>query len=207
MLNLMIDLESFGLEDDAVITQIGCVAFDDNYSEISMFNQPVSIVDGLLNGFSITPSTLEFWGKELKKNSWSQDVVKDLFYSEVSCKDAADGLHRWLNKTFGDEQFGIWANGILFDINKADYFLKRFGFKALTERTRYNNVEDLRTLRKTTQRINKSGLEKVEKVLRAKYADNVHNAVFDCQYQIELLQACLSILETSNHFNTKGETE
>lgn len=206
MLSLMIDFESFGLATDAVLTQIGCAAFDsETYEVVAKFNQPISVVDGLLHGFSITPSTLDFWGKELKKNSWDADTVDTLFYSKVPVSEAAKRFHKWLDETFEGNNFNIWANGILFDVPKADYLLKRFGYVELTERTRYSNVEDLRTLRKTCQRINRKGMDKIESILRAKYKDNVHNAMYDCYYQIELLQACMTVLKTSNHFNTKGE--
>jgi hypothetical protein len=203
----MLDLETFGLDDDGLIFQIGAVAFDDDYNIVSEFNQSLSIVDGLLNGFTITPSTLDFWKRELKGNTWTQDQIFELFHSDVKCKEAAENFHGWIEEVTEGKQFQLWANGILFDVPKADNLLKRFGFKSLTDRTRYSNIEDLRTLRKTTRRINPKGLEKVESVLRAKYKENVHNAVFDCHYQIELFQACMSILQTSNHFNTKGEED
>ena len=178
MLNLMIDLESFGLDDDAVLTQIGCVAYNDRFEIYSTFDQSISVVDSLLNGFSITPSTLEFWKRELASNNWDDSVIDDMFYSKVPCVEAAALFDDWLKNTFEDEPFMIWANGVLFDINKANFFLNRFGFKNLTDRTRYSNVEELRTLRKMTKRMDDDSLHKFETKLRAKYKSNVHNAVY-----------------------------
>ena len=206
MLNIMVDLESFGLDDDAVLTQIAMVAFDEEYQTIEIFNKTVSVVDSLLDGFSITPSTLEFWRNELKKNDWDESVVQDLFHSKLKPAQVAREVHRWIEKVTEGKQFVIWANGMLFDIPKIDKFLERYGFKSMTDRTRYSNTRDLRTLRLVTKAINKDGLAKVEDMLRAKYSGHVHNAVYDCLYQIELTQACMSILQTTNHFNTKGQT-
>jgi len=187
MLSLMADTETLALEDNAVILQIGLIAFDGDFNVVGQLDVKLDIASSLMDGFVSNPDTAsKFWGNQ------SASVVRSVMYDQprLPPKDAARVVDQWLKDTFKGE-FTIWANGILFDIPKLDKFMTRYGLKTISSRTKYNRVYDFRTLRTTAQQLYPENVKHAESIMINQLQ---HNALADCMWQVGLMSAIMSIL-------------
>lgn len=181
--NYMIDLESLGLESDAIITQIAVLEFDNEYNETGHLSIRPSVVEQLLAGRSTTESTIQFW------NNQPTELVSKMF-SEPTM-DAGDIMDHFLrfinfNKRDGSE---LWANGMLFDINMMDSYLMQFMGDpncTLQGMFQYNKILDLRSI----IRLEKVHLKENYKKLKDSIEVNgiLHDALADCRWQLEILR-------------------
>lgn len=187
MLSLMADTETLALHDNAVILQIGLVAFDENFNIVGQLDMRLDIASSLMDGFESDPKTArDFWGKQ------PAEVTRSVMYDQprLPPKDAARVIDRWMKETFKGE-FTICANGILFDIPKLDKFMTRYGMKGISERTKYNRVYDFRTMRSVAKQLFPKELEHAESIM----VNNMqHNAISDCMWQIGMMDAIMAIL-------------
>lgn len=187
MLNLMIDLETLGIDDNSVILQVGLVTFDKNFTPQKQLNMKIDIASSLLDGFTTEVSCArDFWAKQ------PAHVIRSVMHDNprLPPKDAANVISKWLDTHLPDE-FTIWAHGILFDVPKLDKLLTRYGQKSLTSRTKYNRILDLRTLTKTVNQIAPKKLAHAQSLMGNA---NEHDAIADCHYQIAMASACMAIL-------------
>ncbi len=103
-MDIMIDIETFGLSPKGVIASIGAVSFgggespilDSFYTNLRTDNQ----------GRMITPSTIEWW---LQQSKEAQEAL--LEQPKVSIDSALKSLASFVRKA--DR---IWANGVSFDL-------------------------------------------------------------------------------------------
>ncbi len=188
MYQVMIDLETLGLDDNAVIVQIAFVIFDPNFNIINELDIKLDVTMSLLDGFEADRNTAhKFWAKQDKK------VIEEVFFSQprLAPRNAAQLIDKWLKSAIGDQQFAIWANGILFDVPKIDGFMNRYGFKPITARTRYNLVYDLRSIMATGKQLHPEAMEAAKKLHNQ---GSLHNALHDCYYQINMLKSTMDCL-------------
>lgn len=187
MLGLMIDIESLALEDNALITQIGFVVFDEDYNPVGDLCVNLDITAGLLDGFDVNPDTLKFWRGQNK------DVVNSVMYAQprLTPRVAAQLIDKWIKDTFKGENFIIWANGLLFDIPKIDGLMRRYGLKPVTDHTRYNKIQDFRTVRQTAKDLHPIHFDHMQTIITN---DSLHNALADCYWQLETLAGVMQIL-------------
>lgn len=197
-IGVMLDLETLGLDDDAVILQIALTPFDKNFNQnpsgIPSFNETISVVQSLIEGFTVTQGTLNFWKEQLTKT----DVHSKLFEGVNFPQKVANLLSEWLKEYFDNEYFDIWSNRILFDIPKVDGLLKKYDLQPLTAWTKYNRIYDFPGYVDSATLIYPNGVETYKRFLNGKYGNLVHNALADCDYQIDLLKFCYTVMTNAH---------
>jgi len=199
MFNLMIDLESLALDNNAIIPQIGFLIFDEHYLPCGELCVNIDITSSLMDGFNVDPKTIKFWRDQ------DTAVVNSVLYSEPRLKPrlAAQLIDKWIKDTFKGEDFMIWANGILFDVPKIDNLMTRYGLSPLTSHTRYNNIHDFRTLRNTAKALYPAQYEHANSIIKN---ESTHNALADCYWQLETLGAIMQILSGDYHLVKQNES-
>lgn len=194
MINVMVDIETLGVGKNPVILQIGIVLFNEKFQHIGHLNLHVDTVESILEGYEVESGAVKFWKDQ---GSGLRDSVIATSANDISGmtpQHAAASINRFLGKNVKGD-FTIWANGILFDIPKIDNLLEKFGYKSLTDRTRYNLVYDTRTLYSAAKQINLEAFEHAKSLCNSD--GNAHNALADCAWQIGMLSATMSILSGS----------
>jgi hypothetical protein len=194
MLNLMTDIETLGLERDAVIMQIAAIAYNDQYEVVSDFNSFVNIPAQMLHGATTTPSTITFWNKEIEQGRVDETRRSQLFNSDADPHKVAKRFSYWMVDQVPD-QFIIWANHLLFDVSKLDNFMTTYGQKAFSEHTRYNKIEDLATLKYACNQINPELTKKMLDTMYKENAGTLHDGMDDCLFQMEIHKRYLNILK------------
>ena len=101
MNNIMFDLETLGLNDDAAILSIGAVKFDHNYIT-DEFYVKISLESSLLANLSVDASTIKFW---LSQPSAARN---EAFSGTEPLHMALLSLIHWADFDNIDE---VWTNG------------------------------------------------------------------------------------------------
>lgn len=195
----MVDTETLGKGDDAVVTQVGIVPYDVKTFEIlGKFSRYVSVVDGIFHGGTVDPDTVAFWKKEMDKQGWDANTRDEAFYNGYSIKDTAEEIQQFIDTTVYDygREFLIDAQGILFDIPKIDRLMVAGGQKSFTSQTRYNRVEDCRSIVNWLERLFPDVVKGIRKETLKHF--NAHDAVGDCLIQIEILSECYKFVSELN---------
>lgn len=172
-IHVMIDLETLGMNESAVVLSIGAVAFspsglgDEFYIEINPDKYPGTV----------DLSTVQFWMEQERKGT------KCPIYGTASMQEALIELGAYLSNLC-QGQFGklvIWANGTDFDLPKLCYM---HGKNNNVIPWTYNAVRDTRTIYKLFSVYG-------TKPDRAGH----HNALADAKWQAEYLTSILKNLQ------------
>jgi hypothetical protein len=119
-IDVMLDLETIGLCDNAVITQLSAVAFSmDDGTIHDTFNEHIGIRNSVQKGLKIDGSSMEWWFKQPNKNY--EDVFIKAMTSDIKLEDILVKFTTWLKSL--KEQYGldyksgvnVWGNGALAD--------------------------------------------------------------------------------------------
>ena len=105
---LMLDLETLGNSNNAVITQIGAVVFNTENGIVDQFHiriDPQSCVDA---GLKMDVSTVLWWMKQSDAARAEFDKV------QISLDAALKGFAEFCKRTI-DKDSGVWGNGVSFD--------------------------------------------------------------------------------------------
>lgn len=141
-INIVLDLETLGLSEDAAIIQIGCVVpLFDQYKIpgiIPTFETTISYEVALSSEFAKDHSTLEWWEKQ--PNSTRLNV----FSGQNSYEDALDQFKFWL-ETIKSKGLTprIWGRGPEFDNRLLEYTLFCYNMGGLWN---FRDNHSLRTL-------------------------------------------------------------
>lgn len=107
----MIDIETWGTDNDAVIVSLGAVKFDPSLASDSMiadqFYVAIDPESCMHYKLSVTASTLKWWmdpARDKPRNDWIESEKVDL-------ATALDGFSQW----YGDKSLPTWGNGATFD--------------------------------------------------------------------------------------------
>ena len=130
--HIMIDIETLGIEDNAVILSVGVVVFncegdlDGLYIELPAQPQ-------MDKGRTVTASTLKWW--------MSQDTEMPL-KNESDIMSGVHKLHKYFTLAY-EQGLPVWAHGTTFDITKLQSLFKDFGYD-----TPWNfwDIRDCRTI-------------------------------------------------------------
>jgi len=131
----MIDLETLGLDRDAVFFEIGAVFFDDTQI-ILKSDIRIDVVDALCHGLTINPKTVEWWKDRERTGMKIPHTLRSgltLLYSTM--------------KEMGVTE--VWANSPSFDLEKLKYAGNLLGIDAPW---RYSMERDFRTIRKVYEK-------------------------------------------------------
>jgi hypothetical protein len=176
MTDIMVDLETLSVRNNAIILTIGAIKFDRNkilpksisdIPEEKMFYKRIKISSCEKIGLHRDSETENWWKKQ------HPDAYKEAFGFETDRIDIKNALKDF-SKWFGFSTY-IWGNGSIFDITILSEAYLRCN---LPVPWKFYNVRDLRT---------------ILDVCDIRHEDNntnKHNALYDCFFQIKDIQKC-----------------
>lgn len=110
MLDVMLDLETMGVESDAAIIAIGAVEFDMTTLELGQpFYAVVDFKSSIQAGCSITPETVMWWMQQ------SDEARKAVHTGGIHLNTVLSGFSKWLRGCGEHKYLRIWGNGANFD--------------------------------------------------------------------------------------------
>lgn len=161
---VMLDLETLGNGNNAVIIQISAIVFNPITQEtFNEFNVTINPDTSLKYGMEIDISTIEWW---IEKS----DTYKNIKKNRVSIEEALDKFSNFY-KSYANN-CDVCGNGVAFDNVILRNAYRKTGKKCPWH---YRNDFDLRTLRKLYGK----DIEIAEGA-----RGEAHNAIDDCKYQI-----------------------
>lgn len=108
--HIMIDIETLGTDDNAVVTSIGAVAFDeDSVDTEAGFTCNLNIQQQLDVGRKITRDTLLFWLKQ------APETLRATLSSPISVKAALSNMTSWA-RVSTPPHVCVWGKGPSFDM-------------------------------------------------------------------------------------------
>ena len=169
--HIMIDLETWGTSDDAVITEIGAVAFTpgDTSAEPDEFHVCVSPI-GQVQNFKrkIDEDTVMWWMNPERAEAWARWVNTLKF----DLPTTLEGFQLWMERH--DKDARVWGNGVGFD-----NVILRSAYHGTGQQVpwKWYNDRCFRTLK---------SLAPVQ--LKPSRAGTHHNALDDARHQVNWLQ-------------------
>jgi len=191
-IDIMLDLETIGLCDNAVITQLSAVAFSfsNNIPFLDEFNQHIGIKNSIQKGLKIDGASMEWWFKQPEQ--LYKDVFLSAMLSDVPLDSVLNNFTSWIKKlkeTHGLDHktnINVWGNGALAD-NK--WIRQAYNVCNLDAPWGFYEDRDVRTLVELGKRFFDYDYKKVT------FNGTAHNALDDCKHQIKY---CMEIYQTFN---------
>ena len=173
MIQVMLDLETFGTRPTSAIVSIGAVKFTVADGIIDKFKVNLDPRDAKSYGMTYDKDTLEWWATQSKdaRSGWSKDSV-----------DYLTGIKTFLS-WYGDEEIPTWSKGKIFDFPMLEHSIKTLN---LPVPWKYSKVNDYRTLINAFK-INDFKLKQKGSI--------THDSLVDCIEQTKVLIPILSALE------------
>lgn len=169
--NIMIDIETLSLKDNAVVLSIGAQRFN---TDGSLFDEGVIIYPNVQEQVdkvrSVDYNTIKWWMNN------SKEAINKTFV-DTNKQTTLEESERLLSAYLNYYDSIIWANGLLFDIN----ILKNL-FPYVFSNVKYGNFRDYRTIVKMFPH------------LLTNDNDVAHSALDDCRYQIDKLHKSWTLI-------------
>lgn len=182
----MLDIETLGLKDDALIFQIAAASFDIRTGEIK---DTINIVADISKQekINVEPDTLKFWA--VHNSELFKELLNRGSLFSPPPKGALKEFAKWL-KSYDKESTYLWGNGIMFDNRKIAHQLEAMGEEYPIT---YRNDRDVRTLVELASI--KTGIESRKLKDSFKQRDyEIHDAMEDVKYQIDFTVGCFNLL-------------
>lgn len=209
-MNLMIDVETYALDDNAVILSAGMSLCDRDWNEVDSFYINIDVDEQIEAGRNIDENTVEWWSRQSPRaiaTIWNNPE-----HRQVSPETAASEILAFIDRCksrFGAKNILYWGNSAEFDVNKINTFL----FDFVTE-----IIDDVidgyyKRCFKTTRDICESYFG-----IRYSREDVLHDALADARQQCEFMKRLKSyspivkpVIETAetvrDQMNNKTNTE
>lgn len=179
IIDVMLDLETLGLGNSPVISQISAVVFDIRTGEcFEEFNVKVSPQSCVALGLNIDAGTVEWWLKQ------DQAVLNNVIVKSITegsdIKKTLQAFSTFLElskKAHEAKELRLWGNGTLAD-NK--WIESAFDLAKLPKPFKYWEHSDVRTLVDLGRRITGQDVKK-----EITFIGEKHNAIDDCKHQIK----------------------
>jgi len=166
-MNLMIDIETLGIDPKAPVLSIGAVYFDKDgtYSEFYINLDVHHQIDSGLRKFDA--STIKWWmGQE--------DAAKKVFKeTAIPVEQALRQFVNFIETEVGSKDTKPWGNGSNFDITILESLFKDYGIKTPWN---FRNIRDYRTFKDFIY----DGSDTVRE-------GTYHNALDDAKYQAQVV--------------------
>lgn len=170
MNHIMIDLETLGLQPNAVITQISAIAFDLHPLIFGQsFNRYINIQSHLDDGAIIEGEALLFTVKNNTQSILSEDR-----------QNIRNALTEFIGFVNSQRPLYIWAKSPQFDCIKLEWWFNKY---KVSPPWTYDMLRDVRTLQWASFKDFTN--------LYNEYRKFEHNALVDCEYQIKVLSDCM----------------
>lgn len=187
-MELMIDFETLGTDEDAVVVSIGACFFNLETGLLgNTFYMAFEIEDQIKKGRVISPSTLKWWMGQ-------SDGAKKVFHEQAKpTEQVLQTFVTWVSSVATISKVKPWGNGSTFDISIIEHLFRQYNVKAPWL---YYNVMDLRTFKRFV-----ANNSKVEKL------GTNHNAVDDAISQAKyVLQYVQNRKEVTNAGGQDSQT-
>ncbi len=198
-IDVMVDIETLGIEEDAQVIQISAGAFhlDEVIRKLGDFKSTFDFVldlSTLGDKLSMELGTLQFWTSDSDNARVLHKLISE--DSGITEEILVRKLHTWLTDLLKDySEIKLWGNGIIFDNVKVEALFKKYGLKSPIL---FYNHRDVRTILEL-------GADKLgEDVIsfRNEYAEGIekHNAIHDVLYQARYVTEAYSVLLTNPEY-------
>ena len=193
-IDVMLDIETLGVENGAQVIQIAAVGFKlgeeferGKYPSINSMLDISTVGDKL----ELELGTLKFW----TANADHAQTFNKLLSVNTGCTEEkmVHDIHEFLSMLERKyEQVRVWGNGIIFDNVKVENLFSKY---EIYSPIKHYNHRDVRTIMDLASI--KSGLTLAE--LRDQFKDGIerHDALDDCIYQIFYVNHANNILMTN----------
>jgi 3' exoribonuclease, RNase T-like len=173
MRDIMIDIETLGVERDAVILSIAAVRFNIKSGDVlEQFSTNVNVKSSLDAGMKIEADTVAWW---LKQSDAARKSVD--FEAETPLGEALRGVGEFIEKSSIDR---VWAKSPSFDLAKIRYQMQCLGI--WRNQWAYHKERDVRT--------------KCEPLKLCRTEAAMHIALEDCWLQIRNVVKAWKIKDT-----------
>lgn len=165
--HVMVDLETLGLQQNAIVLSVGAVVFDPTHQDRGIGDEYYVEIDPEKYNGSVDLSTVKFW---MEQGNCPMGGKKEGRF-------LGESFSAWLDSKCGGrrEKLVMWANGIDFDIPKLQYAYIKLGRREVP--WKYHAVRDARTVYKLLDPYGSYKPPEVDK----------HNALADARYQANWL--------------------
>lgn len=198
-IDVMLDVETLGIADDAQVIQISAGAFhlDEVVRELGDFKSTFNFVldlSTLGDKLSMELGTLQFWTSDSDNARVLHKLISE--ESGISEEILVRKLHTWFTDLLKDySEIKLWGNGIIFDNVKIEALFKKYGLKSPIM---FYNHRDVRTILEL-------GADKLGEDInsfRNDYADGIekHNAIHDVLYQTRYVTGAYSVLTNPEYY-------
>lgn len=180
MRDIMVDLETMGVDNNAAIVSIGAVQFDPETGEIgSEFYEVIDLSSCVEAGLTLDASTIMWWVGQ------SEAARKALMTPTGTLSEILEKFTRWL-----PSRPKIWGNGATFD-----NIILRSAYKALSMDVpwKYYDERCFRTLKKEVP------------VASVPFKGVHHNALDDARYQAQCAIEIFNSLRPKLSDECKGD--
>jgi hypothetical protein len=183
--HIMIDIETLGVNENAVITSIAAVSFKIDYITYEVTSIGVSPNKRFEANLELSQpdrfidqSTFIWWQNqpEEARNKWFKATNKQ------SLNDALEALMSFIHELGNPKEMYFWARGVNFDYSILNHAFKQVG---LIAPWRYSQLMDVRTL---------DALLPKDFIKTLPTIGTAHNAIDDCYFQIEYIAQALNHL-------------
>lgn len=202
ILNIMVDLETASIKENAAILSWAMVAFTTDGSECSIepFYRTVNLTSCFMAGMDIDRGTQDWWQQQSPESRAAilQAGGENIF-------SVSYDAHCWLSALAESYDLYMWCRGIDFDLPKIEWCFRKF----LEQNApyKYSHKMDVRTVLKFMQ------------IDQAQFSfEGVkHNSVDDCRHDIKMVQkayqlkndwmmayVALSAKGTANHIESEN---
>lgn len=163
--NLMLDIETYGVEQSTTIISISAVPFDivsGNFGDV--FDVNINTLESAKYNFTTNAETIEWWSKQSEeaKNKLKQNQLP----IDKACKMFVDFCSKYMHP-----DFKIWGNGANFDIGILSNTMQVL---SIPLPWKYNKVRDVRTISALYPEYRASETN----------VGTLHNGIYDCIFQI-----------------------
>ena len=189
--DIMVDLETLGTRQDAIVLEISAVEFNCHTGEIGeVFDAKLDIDEQVQYRRSLNCETLQWWFKqdeEARKNIFDEDVDIIRFNIPWELAEFSNFVERCNNKCNSDSDrrvVKLWGNGSLFDLG----ILQNMYETCLPNMKlpwKFWAVNDVRTIVDLNTDVKKN----------CKFDGTPHCAVDDCKHEIKYLVETLKTIK------------
>lgn len=189
--DIMVDLETLGTRQDAIVLEISAVEFNCHTGEIGeVFDAKLDIDEQVQYRRSLNCETLQWWFKqdeEARKNIFDEDVDIIRFNIPWELAEFSNFVERCNNKCNSDSDrrvVKLWGNGSLFDLGILQNMYETY-LPNMKLPWKFWAVNDVRTIVDLNPDVKRN----------CKFDGTPHCAVDDCKHEIKYLVETLKTIK------------
>lgn len=202
--DIMVDLETLGTKNDALIFQISTISFDINTGEMyeGVYNARLDLDDDPLPMKGVYGNTLSWWLKDGRSELLAK-ILNDNTIDRGNSYSILMGFNLWVKEIqnlMGKKDVYLWGNGMLFDNAKLQ---KNLEDNDIDYPIHYQNDRDMRTYMELAMYISGYTKQEIQDEVMQDIIEEgktivEHDAIDDCYFQIRCLHWCKKVITNIN---------